>query len=83
MYKTSLDLCYGHCDKKLLGYSAGMTSAVCTHLTRKFGKVFTTCDSTNSLVGFDPPCDEVFDDDEYYLGPPQEDDSDSEVSIHS
>ena len=54
-----------------------MTSAVCTHFTRKLGKVFTTCDSTNSLVGYDPPSDEVFDDDEYYLGPP----SDSEVSI--
>ena len=48
-----------------------MTSAVCSHLTRKFGKVFTTCDSTNSLVGLEPPSDEVFEE-EYYLGPPGE-----------
>lgn len=53
-----------------------MTSAVCNgHLTRKLGKVFTTCDSTNSLVGLEPQSDEVFEE-EYYLGPPSE-----EVSV--
>ena len=57
-----------------------MTSAVCNgHLTRKLGKVFTTCDSTNSLAGLEPPSDEVFEE-EYYLGPPSSTEEE-EVSI--